>query len=364
MAHRIHTLGMSLVLSMLMLGCQPATPEATEQRAEVASVRLSGTAYHSMAWQVSLAALPTDTSREQLQQRLQARLDAANTVLSTYQSDTELMRFNRASVGEWHAVSPMLLHALSRALQVSAQMTSFAQAADAYDVTVSPLVNLWGFGSTGKTTRVPTDADTARAKAQIGWQNVQLESKNERAQRLAPVTIDLSSVGEGAAVDALSSELQSLGVSDFLVSVAGTLKSRGNRADGSPWRVAIERPDGQGGIQQLVVLSDGSLSTSGSYRNYFERNGVRYSHTIDPRTGKPITHNGVSVTVISPVNNDATLADAWATALSVLSPELAIQTANKLGLAAYVVAKTADGFDASHSAAFTPYLPVQKSAQE
>ncbi len=348
---------------MSLAACQPAAvPEAVVKQAEVPTVRVSGVAYRSMAWQVSLAALPASMSNEQLQAALQQRLDAANDVLSTYQPSTELMRFNRASVGSWQEISPTLQHALSRALQVSAQMTSLAVAANAYDITVAPLVNLWGFGAAGKSTVVPSDAAIAQAKANVGWQYVQLESKLNRAQKLKAVSIDLSSVGEGAAVDELSSALQALGINDYLINVAGTLKSRGQRADGSAWRIAIERPDGSGSAEQLVALGDGSLSTSGSYRNFFERNGVRYSHTIDPRTGKPITHNGVSVTVISPVATDATLADAWATALNVLAPDTALSVADTVGLAIYVIERKGDDFVARHSVAFKEYLPVSSGS--
>lgn len=363
-AHRAIFVGMSLALTLA--ACQPAADRAAEpkQSAEVETIRVSGVAYNSMAWQVSLAALPAEMSREQLQAALQKRLDEANAVLSTYQPTTELMRFNRADIKQWHDIGPLLQHALSRALQVSAQLGSLKNAADAYDITIAPVVNLWGFGSTGKSSTVPSDAAIAAAMANVGWQNVQLESKRNRAQKLKAVSIDLSSVGEGAAVDELSTALQALGVKDFLVSVAGTLKSRGVRADGSPWRIAIERPDGSGSLEQLVSLSDGSLSTSGSYRNFFERNGVRYSHTIDARTGKPVTHNGVSVTVVSPVPNDATLADAWATALNVLAPDTALAVADTLGLAIYVIEKNATGFRARHSAAFTPYLPVADDTEE
>ena len=365
-AHRIHIVGMSLVLSIALVGCQPATVSDQPQAvaAEPTSIRLTGTAYNSMAWQVNIVSLPAKMSTAQLQAELQQRLDAANAVLSSYQPNTELMRFNRASINQWHDISPMLQHSLSRALQVSAQMGSLAYAADAYDITAAPLVNLWGFGNAGKTTEVPTSDAIAEAKRLVGWQQVQLESKRNRAQKNQAVTIDLSSVGEGEAVDQLSAALHGYGIDDYLVRVAGTLKARGVRADGSPWRIAIEQPDGNGGVQQLLSLGEGSLSTSGSYRNYFERNGVRYSHTIDPRTGKPITHAGVSVTVVSPVSNDATLADAWATALNVLTPDIALKTANTLGIAMYVIERKGNAFVARHSDAFAAYMPVAAEPED
>lgn len=351
---RLLAVTLSVAASLALAACQPAK-EATSAAQSQEPVSLSGTAFNSMGWQVKLSQLPEGMSAEDVQRALQKRLDAANAVLSTYQPDTELMRFNRAPVNEWQTVSPLLLHALSRAMQVSAQLTSVPVAAGAYDVTVSPLVNAWGFGP-NKSRLQPSAEAIAAAKAQVNWQAIRMESKLNRIMRTQPVQVDLSSVGEGAAVDDLSEALTQMGVKHFMVSVAGSLKVRGSRPDGSAWRVAIEKPDGKGGIQQILRLSDGSLSTSGSYRNFFEVDGKRYSHTLDPRTGRPVTHNGVSVSVVSPVSNDDTLADAWATALNVLAPDEALSVANELGLAVYLVEQTADGLVARHSTAFTNYL--------
>lgn len=341
--------------SVTMAACQPAPKSETEQKL-TEPVTLSGTAFNSMSWQVKLAELPKGVTSQGLQTQLQARLAGANAALSTYQPDTELMRFNQAPLNTWQTASPLLIHAISRAQQVSAQLTSIPSVAGAYDVTVSPLVELWGFGA-NKTRAVPSDAAIAAAKAKVNWQAVRMESKLSRIMRTKDVKLDLSSVGEGVAVDDLSEALLQMGLKNFMVSVAGSIKVRGTRPDGTPWKVAIERPDGQGGIQQMVALEDGSMSTSGSYRNFFEVDGKRYSHTIDPRTGRPVTHNGVSVTVISPVGNDDTLADAWATALNVMAPKEALEVAEKLGLAVYIVEQGPDeSLVASHSSAFQTYL--------
>ena len=316
-------------------------------------VAVSGVAFFSMPWQVKVARLPAGLSTRQLQSALQKRLDATNAVLSTYQSETELMRFNRAPVGRWVSTGAMLTSALRQAQEVSVATNG------AYDITVAPLVNLWGFGpgvARGRGRRVPTRAEIAAAKSKIGYRFVEVDAARRRARRRAPVSIDLSSVGEGVAVEEMADGLRALGIRDFLIAVAGVLRSSGARPDGRPWRLAVERPDGSGAAERLLALKEGVISTSGSYRNYFERDGVRYSHTIDPSSGRPITHRGVSLTVVFPPATDATLADAWATALNVLGPERGLPVAEERGIAAYYIEKVPSGFRARYSSQFRQYL--------
>lgn len=342
MMRRTWLAGMLLGISLLCAGCSFSGRQEP--------VTVSGVAYFSMSWQAKVARLPEGMTAAVLQQRLQARLDAANTVFSTYQPDTELMRFNRAPVGQWVTVSPLLLRTVQRALQVS-QATG-----GRYDITVAPLVNLWGFGPEARPERVPDEAAIAEARARVGWQHIEVDAGRSAMRRMRDVSLDLSSVGEGAGVDDLARALEALGVQDYLVGVAGSLRSKGLRPDGESWRLAIERPDGSGQVERLLTLREGAISTSGSYRNYFERDGVRYSHTIDPASGRPITHKGVSATVISPAGDDDTLADAWATAFNVLGPDAGLALAESRGLAVYYIERSGAGFRARHSSAFAPYL--------
>lgn len=335
-------LGLAALLLALLAGCSRQAPEP---------VVLGGVAYHSMNWQARVATLPEGMTATALQARLQSRLDAVNAVLSTYQPDTELMRLNAAPAGDWQPVGPLLGRTLQRALKISAATDGI------YDVTVAPLVNLWGFGPGARPRAVPSEADIRRARAAVGWRHVELATDAARVRKFRQVVLDLSSVGEGAGVDDLAATLESLGVRDYLVGVAGSLRSLGRRPDGRPWQLAIEQPDGSGRPAQLLDLpAGGAISTSGSYRNYFEADGVRYSHTIDPSTGRPITHRGVSVTVVSPDPADVTLADAWATALNVLGPEHGLALAETRGIAAYFIERTDDGFRSHHSSAFEPFL--------
>lgn len=343
------------VLVMLMGGLMACCPQSPEQSSRQA-VRVSGLAFFSMPWQVQVADLPSSITREQLQQRLQNRLDAVNAVISTYQPDTEVMRFNRQPPSGWIAISPLLSRGIARAQSVSRETQG------AYDITIAPLVNLWGFGPEARPERVPTAAAIAEARKQVGWQHLQLKASEHLLRKDRELTLDLSSIGEGLAVDELAAELQRMGVRNALIAVAGTLRSIGSGANHQPWPVAIERPDGSGGAEAILTLADGVVSTSGSYRNYFERDGVRYSHTIDPATGRPITHKGVSVTVVFPGGQDSALADsaladAWATAFNVLGPERGLALATRKGMAVCYLEMTDTGLRRRISPAMRPLLP-------
>lgn len=346
--------GVLVVLMLVLMGglvaCCSQSP--------VPATRVSGLAFFSMPWQVQIADLPATITREQLQQRLQDRLDAANAVLSTYQSDTEVMRFNRQPPGAWVAISPLLSRGIARAQWVSRETQG------AYDISIAPLVNLWGFGPEARPERVPTAAAIAAAQKQVGWQHLQLKASERLLRKDRPLMLDLSSIGEGLAVDELAAELQSLGIRHALIAVAGTLHSIGSGPGGQPWPVAIERPDGSGAAEARLMLAAGIVSTSGSYRNYFERDGVRYSHTIDPATGRPITHKGVSVTVVLPEGQagaagspaDSALADAWATAFNVLGPDRGLALATRKGMAVCYLEMTDAGLRRRVSPAMRPLL--------
>ena len=288
-------LGVALI-SLLIAGCSISEPPRT-------SVTAQGVAFYSMPWTVKVSALPDGVTADVWQKDLQKVLDDANRVLSTYQPDTELMRFNAAPVGQWVTVSPMLLRAVQTAVEVSALTNG------AYDITVGPLVDLWGFGPKAVPERVPDAAQIAQTRARVGWQHIGIDASKSALMRKADIQLDLSSVGEGVAVDALVAFVQAKGVQDFMVSVAGCTRINGFKPDGSRWVIAIEKPDGSGQPQQILALTEQAISTSGSYRNYHEIDGRRYSHTIDPATGAPITHHGVSVSVIA-ADGNTTRADA------------------------------------------------------
>lgn len=336
----------ALLISPLVLlsACQPP-PEP---------VTLSGVAFFSMPWQVKVAEVPSGSAPAALQRDLQKTLDDANRVLSTYQPDTELMRFNATPVGKPVVASPMLFQAFTIARHVSMATDGV------YDITVGPLVDLWGFGPKAVPLKTPDAASIAQAQQRLGWRHVELEPETLTLKRLRDVQADLSSLGEGMGVDALARRLEGQGMHNYMVSVAGTLRIKGHKPDGSAWQIAVEKPDASG-LPQTVLNLQGpfAISTSGSYRNYHEIDGVRYSHSIDPRTGRPITHRGVSVTVVMPLT-DAAMADAWATALNVLGPDAGLPVAEKMGVPAYYLVKTSSGFEEKYTPAFRSFLMVKK----
>lgn len=332
-----------LLISLLFAGCSVSeTPKAP--------VTVEGVAFHSMPWTVKVSTLPAGTDAPALQSALQKILDDTNAVLSTYQPDTELMRFNAAPVGQWVAVSPMLLRAVQTAVEVSALTDG------AYDITVGPLVDLWGFGPQAVPERIPAAAQIAATRARVGWQHIGIDTGKRALMRKADIQLDLSSVGEGVAVDALAGFLQSSGVHDYMISVAGCTRISGHKPDGSRWVIAIEQPDGSGRPQQVLALTEQAISTSGSYRNYHEIGGKRYSHTIDPATGAPITHRGVSVSVIA-VDGNNTRADALATALNVLGPVKGLVLAEREKLPVYYIEHTDGGSRVRYTDAMKAWLP-------
>jgi len=339
----IKGLVLSLLCSLLCAGCSFFNSKEP--------ITFSGLAYYSMPWSIKIDALPKDVTAPELQQELQQTLDDANKVLSTYQPDTELMRFNAALIGVWQTTSPMLFDAVTTAVFVSQKTEGV------YDVTVAPLVNLWGFGAQAVPNKIPSAEAIQTAKARVGWQHIGIDNTQQKLQRQTDIELNLSSLGEGVGVDALEKVLAKHGVSSYMISVAGTLRTQGQKLDGSAWRVAIEKPDGSGLPERVLNLGTEAtaISTSGAYRNYHEIEGVRYSHTIDPRTGKPITHKTVSVTVVLP-KQVSQLADAWATALNALGAEEGYTVAISNKIPAYYLVKTEQGFREKYTPMFQPFL--------
>ena len=279
------------------------------------------------------------------------KLIAINQSMSTYINDSELSLINKAPINEWINLSPDLFELLTMCYKVS------MESAGAFDTTVGPLVNLWGFGP-NKTEIIPSQAQIDDLLARIGYQNMLLEAvpntNSGRIKKSANLYIDLSSAAKGFAADLLARELRALNLQNFMVEVGGELYVNGVNAQGKSWTIGVEKPAllHEGSLQAISVSNVG-IATSGEYRNYYEVDGVRASHTIDPSTGRPIDHKLVSVTVITP---EGGLSDAYATALNVLGPEKGFLLAEELKLAAYFIIKADDGFVTKYTSFFKPYL--------
>jgi len=327
----------------LLAGCDNVTKKPSE--ALVIEGKTMGTFYR-----VSLAGV--DKSRERaLRQQIEAQLVEDDHELSTYKDDSVLSRFNQYQGSVPQPISAGMADAVITSLRVG------LKTGGAMDITVGPLVNLWGFGPQKQPIHTPTDAQIAAARQEIGLQHLKViqQADGQYLQKDLPnMYVDLSTVGEGYATDHLARLIEANGISNYLVSVGGAVVSRGYNPKGNPWQVAIQKPtDKETAVQAIVDLQGMGISTSGSYSNYYELDGKRISHIIDPATGHPITHKLVSATVIAPT---ALEADGWDTGLMVLGTQKAMALAEKEHLAVYLITKTHDGFETHMTPQFKAYL--------
>jgi thiamine biosynthesis lipoprotein len=318
------TAGLPVGLALLASACAPAREHKLEGRT-------MGTTYH--------VTVVTRGSASGLQERIERRLGEIEQSLSTFREDSEISRFNRfPRVGEEFPVSDDFLQVMKAGARV------FALSGGAWDGTVLPLVDLWGFGPSGPVRDPPPPEQVAARLADVGFQKIEIREKGALVKRQATVTVDLSSIAPGYAVDQVAELIRKEGVLQFLVEIGGEVRAGGSRLDGRRWRVGIGRPKVDAApdeVYRVAPLRDAAFSTSGDYRNYFVRNGVRYSHVLDPRTGRPVANGVVSVSILAP---DCTLADGLSTAVMVLGVEAGLALVERLdGVEGLVVRETPDG---------------------
>jgi thiamine biosynthesis lipoprotein len=279
----------------------------------------------------------------QAQAATEAILAEVDEQLSTYRADSFISQFNAMPANSCQVMPAEVL-----ALVVFAEQLS-KQSGGAFDLTVEPLLNLWGFGPQASDEQLPTAVQIAAVRARVGYQHLRIDGL--QLCKDAPVEVDFNSLAAGYAVDRIAARLLELGVSSYLVEATGELRAQGKKPDGSAWRIAIEAPLEHQQVAEKILALDGyGVSTSGDYHNYFERDGLRYSHSLDPQTGAPIRHGLAQVTVV-----DASVqrADALSTLLMVLGPERGLQFVEREGIAALFVQRSAQGFISRASSAFT-----------
>lgn len=255
--------------------------------------------------------------------------------MSAYLPDSELSRFNRHAGRSAHPLSPDTLEVLAVARAVSAATDG------AFDITVAPLVDAWGFGPV-RAHRVVADAEIAQLARRVGWRSLDVDAAAGTAAKAHPdLRADLSGIAKGYGVDRAAGALDALGIADYMVEAGGEVRTRGRNAYGEPWRIAIERPCATPQQPHAVVpLSGLSMATSGDYRIYFERDGRRYSHEIDPASGRPIGNGLASVSVVAA---ECAYADAMATALIVMGPVRGVALAAARNIAAHFIVREAGG---------------------
>lgn len=326
--------------------------QACGEPTSFASFELTG-ATQGTTWHVTVVASERKGEQSRIRGLVEQRLAEIDQALSNYRTDSELQRFNTAPAHEWLPLGPDLHRVLQAAQAISVQTDG------AFDVTGAPLIELWGFGPPGTALggqrgAIPDAHAIAAARALVNYRRLELDPNLPRARKNGALRIDVNGIAQGYTVDCLAEWLLAHGYRNFLVEVGGELRLAGHNQHGQAWRIGIEQPaDGAGAVQQAVSGTNMSITTAGDYHDYFEKDGVRYSHTIDPATGSPVAHKLASATVIA---NNATYADGMDTALEVLGPERGYELAERLGIAAYFIVRTDAGFSVRYTSEFAKYL--------
>ncbi|MFT2109605.1 FAD:protein FMN transferase [Marinomonas sp. 2405UD68-3] len=295
---------------------------------------------------VKFYTVDSDSNAQSLKGDVDNVLLYINQLMSAYDPSSELSLFNKMPSGSTKEISRDFAHVVDKALLISSMTDG------SYDVTIGPLANLWGFGPKKGRDEPPSDAEIDAVKGKVGYQYLSLNGN--KLSKENDIYVDLSSIAKGFGVDAIANKLEENGIQSYLIEVGGEIRSKGKKENGEAWKIAIESPAGGHNVVQAVIeVTDVAIATSGDYRNYFEKRGVRYSHIIDPATGRPITHKLVSVSII---DKTAVMADGLATAITVLGPDKGMAFAEKNGIAAYLLVKQDFGYEERVSTAFEPYL--------
>ena len=294
----------------------------------------------------------SEQQQTEFKQAIDDVLHSVNRKMSTYDKTSELSRLNQSRSTEVFPLSQETLEVIRLAREVSKNSNG------AFDITVGPLVNAWGFGAEEGFPEGPDETALQELKARVGYEKLILEATGVRKTH-PNLYCDLAAIAKGYGTDQVAELLERKRVENYLVEIGGEIRTRGKNREGDFWAVAIEKPDPETRtIQQVVHLSGKAIATSGDYRNFREVNGVRLSHTIDPKTGKPIMHRLASVSVI---DDRCAVADAYATALMVLGPEAGWTLAEKENLAVLFILHDGKGdFAEKVTAAFKEYQRISK----
>ena len=338
----------SAFLVFLLSSCEKVSEQKPQDYLYNAVGMTMGTSYN-----IKASKLPDSLTSKEINSQVKALLEKVNGQMSTYQKDSELSLLNQNTSIDWIPVSAELYAVIKEALNISHLSNGL------FDVTVGPLVNLWGFGPDEMTLSPPDEAVIKDRLNQIGYKRLTLKGDGLFAKKDVPgLYVDLSGIAKGYGVDQVALLLERLGIMDYMVEIGGEIRVKGKNNKGHPWQIAIEKPTVEKRmIEKVLAITDTGMATSGDYRNYFEVDGVRFSHTIDPRTGRPINHKLASVTVLSETSMEA---DGLATAFMVMGPDEGYKFAEQNHIAAFFIIKSDKGFDEKMSTAFAQSTKVTK----
>lgn len=325
---------------VLLAGCFPSKDLSIKE--ELLQGQTMGTTYNiKIIVENDLVDIAT------LKKDIDETLINVNQEMSTYIGDSELSRFNQLSSKEPIKIS----NGLTRVIKEAVRLGDITDGR--LDVTVGPLVNLWGFGPEYHLENVPSNELLEQTKSKVGIQHINLNG-NKLSKNIEMLYIDLSTIAKGYGVDLIAELIEQKGIQNYLVEIGGEMRVKGFKHTGELWHVAIEKPvSNERVVQQIIVPKDNAVATSGDYRNYFESKGQRFSHIIDPATGKPINHNLVSVTVIHP---SSMTADGLSTAMMVMGEQDALAFAKEHDIAAYFISKSDNGFVEQSTVKFSQYF--------
>lgn len=320
-----------LPILLVLVAC---TKKADLPEAVLLDGKTMGTTYS-----VKYYPAPTTPGREEMLREVEQTLLAVNREMSTYMPESEITRFNSlTTVDSWFKVSPGFHWVTKVALALAEKSQGI------YDPTIAPLVNLWGFGP-NKSKVVPTAEEIAKAQERVSYNKIIAHETEPMIRKTdVSVTLDLSSIAKGWGVDQVGRLLEERGVKSYMVEIGGEVRTMGGKPDESLWQIGISTPesDNINGIQKIIELKSQALATSGNYRNFFEKDGKRYAHILDPRTGMPAMSDIASVTVIDK-NADCTQADGLATALLAMGSVAAKEFATNNNLTVYIISHIDDG---------------------
>lgn len=323
--------GLMLCIAWLLSACQPET------KAVALTGKTMGTTYHIKYIENGDQKVSSAEAHKQIDLILQD----VNNKMSTYIPTSELSLFNQLrEVNTPVDISADLGEVIAEAIRLN-KVTE-----GALDITVGPIVNLWGFGPEHHADKEPSTKEISERQNWVGIDKISLieqEGRFRLQKHMPQVYIDLSSIAKGFGVDQVANYLDSIHIQNYMVEIGGEIRAKGKNAENQPWQIAIEQPtfDGRQVVQQIIGLTDGAMATSGDYRNYFEQNGKRYSHEIDPATGYPIQHKLASITVFAPTSMTA---DGLSTGLFVLGEEKALEIAEREKLAVFLIVKEEKGY--------------------
>jgi len=333
MMTHIYKLLTILAVTLTFLGCSKQ-PEIQKISGDA-----QGTTYHISFWS------PQAVDTASIKQLVETEFTRLDMQLSNYRKDSVIEQLNATVSSEPLAVSEEIIGLIEQARVVSIASDG------CYDLTIKPLFDLWGFN--GDKLTPPDSASLQAALKKVGFTQIKIVDANH-IQKLNPqLRIDLSSIAQGYSVSRMVSLLEQQGIENYLVEIGGELQTRGKKPEETPWRVALEKPlSNERTMHKVVTINRNeplAVMTSGTYRHFFDLNGKRYSHILDAKTGSPVDHNTVSVTVL---HDNPTQADAWSTALLCLGKTRGIEAANKAGIAALFIEQDGEAFNELRTAPF------------